>query len=101
MIHLQYKTEDNETYITHLDHEYIFYTIEEYEKRLGEYNQKGTAKRRMKSFKIDQARIPFNYQCKIYKKDNSGSENELFLYFVLDSYFKHKDLLKEYFQKFL
>ena len=101
MIHLQYKTEDNETYITHLDHEYIFYTIEEYEKRLVEYNQKGTAKRRMKSFKIDQARIPFNYRCKIYKKDNSGSENELFLYFVLDSYFKHKDLLKEYFQKVL
>ena len=101
MIHLQYKTEDNETYITHLDHEYIFYTFDEYTRRLLDHHQKGTAKRRMKSFKIDQARIPFNYRCEICKKDNNSSKNELFLYFVLDSYFKHKDLLKEYFQKVL
>lgn len=105
VVHLQYKKEGNCTYITHLDHEYVFYTIDEYDNRMGNVTQKGTAKTRLKSFKIDNSRIPFDYRCKVLRKDESGNdlppEDEQLLCYVLECYFKHKDLLKEYFQKIL
>ena len=47
VVHLQYKKEGNCTYITHLDHEYVFYTIDEYDNRMGNVTQKGTAKTRL------------------------------------------------------
>lgn len=94
---------DGIAYITHMDHEYIFYDVREYEKRLVDVTQKGTAKARMKSFKIDDAEIPFTAQCNIVRKDQYGNdlntEKEQFLKFVLECYFEHKDLLIEYFQK--
>ena len=103
VIHLQYVIEHEKTYITHLDHEYIFYSIDEYERRLIDVTQKGEAQARMKSFKIDHARIPFDRRCKVLRRDEEGNdlplENEQFLCYVLECYFKHKDLLKEYFQK--
>lgn len=103
VVHLQYKKESECAYITHLDHEYVFYTIDEYERRMVNPTQKGTAKSRMKSFKIDNSRIPFDYRCDILRKDENGNclpkESEQFLCYVLECYFKHKDLLKEYFQK--
>lgn len=103
VVHLQYKDFKDNVYITHLDHEYIFYTIEEYEKRLWDATQKGTAQRRMKSFKIDNSKIPFDFRCEIFRKDENGNdlpvEREQFLCYVLECYFKHKDLLNEYFQK--
>lgn len=103
VVHLQYKNFEDNAYIMHLDHEYIFYTIEEYEKRLGNVTQKGTAQRRMKSFKIDNSKIPFDFRCEIFRKDENGNdlpvEKEQFLCYVLECYFKHKDLLNEYFQK--
>lgn len=103
VVHLEYETSVGGTYITHLDHEYIFYTIEEYEKRIHDVTQKGEAKTRMKSFKIDNSKIPFDFRCEINSKDDNGNERPLqkeqFLCYVIDSYFKHKDLLNEYFQK--
>lgn len=103
VVHLQYRNLGDNVYITHLDHEYIFYTVEEYEKRLGDVTQKGTAQRRMKSFKIDNSKIPFDFRCEIFRKDENGNdlpvEKEQFLCYVLECYFKHKDLLNEYFQK--
>ena len=103
VIHLQYSLEDGNAYITHLDHEYIFYSVDEYDKRLGDVTQKGEAQTRMKSFKIDHAKIPFDSRCTIFRKDEKGndlpSEDEQFLCYVLECYFKHKDLLREYFQK--
>lgn len=103
VIHLKYIIEDRKSYITHIDHEYVFYTLEEYEKRLRDVNQKGEAKKRMKSFKIDNSKIPFERRCTISKKDSEGKEisptNEQFLCYVLECYFKHKDLLREYFKK--
>ena len=103
VIHLQYIYEDEDVFITQLDHEYVFYTVEEYEKRLVDVTQKGEAKTRMKSFKIDRSRIPFNYRCEIQRKDMKGNalpiETEQFLCYVLETYFKHKDLLREYFEK--
>ena len=102
VVHLEYEI-SSEAFITHLDHEYIFYTIEEYEKRTHDVTQKGEAKKRMKSFKIDNSKIPFDFICENNHKDDSGKELPLqkvqFLCYVLESYFKHKDLLKEYFQK--
>lgn len=105
VVHLQYDMEGENAYITHLDHEYVFYTIDEYECRMSNITQKGTAKKRMKSFKIDNSRIPFNYRCEVLRKDENGNdlpyEDEQFLCYVLEYYFKHKDLLREYFQKVL
>ena len=103
VVHLEYETSGDGAFITHLDHEYIFYTIEEYEKRMHDETQKGQAKTRMKSFKIDNSKIPFDFRCEIKCKDENGNElpiqKEQFLCYVLESYFKHKDLLTEYFQK--
>lgn len=103
VIHLQYDFENDAAYITHLDHEYVFYSIDEYNRRLDDVKQKGEAQTRMKSFKIDHAKIPFDSRCEIFRKDERGndlpSEDEQFLCYVLECYFKHKDLLKEYFQK--
>lgn len=105
VVHLQYYIEDSKSYISHLDHEYIFYTIEEYEERMRNPMQKGEAKARMKSFKIDHSNIPFNYLCEIHRKDSNGIdlpvENEQFLCYVLETYFKHKELLREYFRKIM
>lgn len=82
-----------------------FYTIDEYENRMSNATQKGTAKTRMKSFKIDNSRIPFDYRCEVLRKDENGNDlpqkDEQLLCYVLESYFKHKDLLKEYFQNIL
>ena len=102
VIHLKYIIEGGKSYITHIDHEYVFYTLEEYEKRLNNSNQKGEAKKRIKSFKIDNSKISFERRCNISRKDCTGREPELateqFLCYVLECYFKHKDLLKEYFK---
>lgn len=103
VVHLEYEISAGEAFITHLDHEYIFYTVEEYEKRMRDVMQKGEAKARMKSFKIDNSKIPFDFRCKIHCKDENGHElpvqSEQFLCYVLESYFKHTYLLSEYFQK--
>lgn len=103
VVHLEYFCEDSHVYISHLDHEYIFYAIEEYEERMKNPVKKGEAKTRLKSFKIDHSKIPFDYLCEIHRKDMNGNdlpvEHEQFLCYVLESYFKHKELLKEYFQK--
>lgn len=99
VIHLQYKCIKGVDYITHLDHEYIFYSIDEYEKRINNIYQKGEAQKRMKSFKIDNSMIPFHVKVCVKNENTDGisEKNELFLYYVLDCYFKHKDLLSEYF----
>lgn len=89
VIHLQYKKEDNYI-IHHIDHEYIFYTENEYMRRENNSMQKGEAKIRFKTFKVDNSKIPFIL--------NDGS---FFLYKVLDTYFVNKDLIKEYFENVL
>lgn len=102
VIHLEYFVEHGIAYISHLDHEYVFYTLDEYEKRMNDPKQKGEAMTRLKSFKIDHSKIPFDYLCEIHRKDINGKkvpvEREQFLCYVLESYFKHKELLNEYFQ---
>ncbi|KJU72387.1 hypothetical protein [Clostridium baratii] len=104
VIHLQYIQTNNDTIITHLDHEYIFYNEEEYEKRLKNPYQKGNAAHRIKSFKIDKASISFTTPCVVQLKDIYGESYNAqipLLCLILESYFKHKDLIYEYFQKIL
>lgn len=107
MVHLQYVFEKGNYLITHLDHEYVFYSEDEYKCRVkdGGMATKGTGHKRVKTFKMDEAHIPFDYQCKMYMLKKDGTEYEEvmvpFMYFVLDTYFTHKKLLNEYFSKVL
>jgi len=90
VIHLQYKQKKNNYIIHHIDHEYIFYTEDKYMERENNPMQKGEAKTRYKTFKIDNSKIPFTLD-----------DGSFFLYKVLDTYFKNKDLIKEYFENVL
>lgn len=87
VVHLIYTSEKEGLYIKHLDQEYVFYTTEEHNMKMIDLRQKGTAKKRYKTFKIDDARIEYRHDC----TDN-------ILYHTLDAYFENKDLLKEYFE---
>ena len=87
VVHLEYEgARDSDPLINHIDHEYIFYTLDEYEKRQRDYKQKGNAIKRYKSFKIDDSKIPFYV------------EDKFLLYYIIEKYFRRKDLLKEYFE---
>lgn len=88
VVHLKYALLNNEYFINHLDHELIVYSLEEYDEKINNIKAKGS-KDKIKSFKIDDSKIPFFY------KNNRG----YFLYQILDAYFINKDLLKEYFCK--
>lgn len=93
MIHLQH----SEKNITHIDHEYIFYNLDEYEERKFNPKIKGEEKKRVKTFKIDHSNIPMDYACKM---NDENKEIEVpFTFFVLNNFFEHKDLLAEYFKK--
>lgn len=87
VIHLEYEAIGELITITHLDHEFIYYSIEEYEKRVQNYRQKGNASKRQKTIKIDGSRIPFI--------DNQGQS---LLYTFLKSYIVNSELVDEYFQ---
>lgn len=109
VIHLEYEKENTGFFITHLDHEYIFYSKEEYELRQTDASIKGEAQKRLKSFKLDGARIPIDLPCKRSVNVPGESMQEVkfvteevpFLVLVLKSYFKHTDLIDEYFEKII
>lgn len=84
VVHSQYIKKDENLFITHLDHEFIFYTFDEYEKRQSNPYQKGEAQTRIKTFKIDNAMIPI-------------TDNENILFNILEMKFQNKELLEEYF----
>jgi hypothetical protein len=85
VLHCEYFKESDQYFINHLDHEFIFYDLDEYEKRKDDPWQKGNARKRIKTFKIDNGRIPL------------ANGNVLFDF--LEMKFKHKDLIREYFEK--
>ena len=88
VIHCEYFEDKGKFYISHIDHEYIFYSLDEYEERIKDIEQKGNIKKKLKTFKVDNSKIPFII------------DNENILLFFLNQYFKSKDLLLEYFQKY-
>lgn len=59
MIHLEYFVEGGRYFVSHIDHEFIFYTLEEFDLRAKDPYQKGSARKRLKTFKIDNSTIPF------------------------------------------
>ncbi|MCP1465552.1 hypothetical protein [Pseudomonas sp. S3E17] len=85
VIHLELTKGESDFFISHLDHEYIIYTLDEYINRQTNPKQKGHKK--CKTFKIDNARIPFDYKC----------SDRHFIFQVLDSHFNNKELIREYF----
>ena len=85
VVHLEFFLDQGHYFISHLDHEYILYAVDAYEHRRYEAGVKGHKKR--KTFKIDKARIPFDF----------SFGDRYFLFLVLDSYFKNKSLIREYF----
>ncbi len=90
VVHLEYVDNLENSFITHIDHEYIFYTEDEYDNRLTNYKQKGKGKKRYKTFKVDNSKIPFTLK-----------NGDFFIYIVLDENFKKKELLHEYFEDVL
>ena len=87
LIHLEIETIDNEEFITHLDHEFIFYTLDEYEKKINKHSNKGFKK--IKTFKIDNSRIPLKYNYK---------DTPILIYFIMEL-LDNKELITEYFSK--
>ncbi|MDO6706172.1 hypothetical protein [Photobacterium sp. 1_MG-2023] len=87
VVHLEYFELNEEIFINHLDHEYIAYSFDEYIDKLTSPNKKGNKK--VKLFKIDNARIPFHIKF----------NGEYFLFQVLDSILKKNELVSEYFSK--
>jgi hypothetical protein len=94
-----FHVEINNNYCIHMDFEYIFYTFDEFEQRKLDAKKKGEAQTRRKLFKLDDCKIPFDYKVEL------GNETNKYyvplLYFFLDSFFKHKNLLEEYFDSCL
>ena len=85
VVHLKYFKDGDDYFIEHLDHEYVFYSPDEYKKRELNHLQKGNAKKRIKTFKIDNSKIPLTSE--------SGLE---FLEFILKECLKHTDLIEEF-----
>ncbi|MEW6710960.1 MAG: hypothetical protein AB1403_14130 [Candidatus Riflebacteria bacterium] len=84
VIHAMFGDDSQGFYFHHLDFEYIFYSLDEFQKRVspGGHDVKGSLYKRQKIFKIDSTRI---------------SPNDVLYPIVLAS-FKNKELVTEYFQ---
>lgn len=90
VVHIKYVISNEQVFIQHLDHEFIFYSIEEFERKIKNNKTHGSVNK-IKTFKIDNSKIPFHYS------DARGP----FLFNVLESHFIHKNLVYEYFNEVL
>lgn len=88
VIHLKYFTDDkNDYFIEHIDHEYIRYSYENYDRKEKKIiDVKGEKK--FKTFKIDKSMIPLSYKNK---------NDQYFITVALFSFFHNKKLISEYF----
>lgn len=79
----------DEQTITHLDHEFFFYTQEEFENKKSNIKQYASVndEDKYKTFKIDGAKI-----------DYTSEPSENLLYQVLHTFFRNHELIDEYFQ---
>lgn len=87
IVHLQFTEENGQEFIKHIDHEYAFYDKTGIEEKRNKPQTKGKARKPYKTFKIDNARIPFV---------NEACSNVV--YKVLTSYFTKGDLVDEFFK---
>ena len=86
VVHAQFKSEEGKEYITHIDHEYVFYNFAEYNSKQDCLKNKGEAREKFKTFKIDNAKIEFV---------SDASSNIVFQ--TLKAFFKNDVLINEYF----
>lgn len=109
VIHIQYKNSDSGMIITHIDHEFVFYSKEKYAERKNNAKIKGNNQPRLKSFKIDNARIPLDMLCehKYGVQDKKTEEYKIlveyipFIIYILKEYFTHLELIDEYFDNLI
>ena len=87
IVHMQFEEEGGREFITHIDHEYAFYSEPGIEVKRNKMRTKGEARTRYKTFKIDNAHIPY-----------VNEANNNFLYKVLTCYFAKGELVDEYFK---
>lgn len=93
--------------IQHVDHEFVFYTNEEFENKKKDSKQRGKGYKRVKTFKADECSIPLDLPCEVNWKEKHPTKFELvdcsatipFIQFVLDNCMEHADLIYEYFAK--
>lgn len=82
-----FEVEDGVEYITHLDHEYMFYTEDAMKIKSNQLLEKGKARPKYKTFKLDDTHIPY-----------SLDTTTILLYQVLINYFAKGNLVDEFFQ---
>ena len=100
LVHLLYDFyEDGNVFVTHIDFEYLFYTQAEFEQRKTNPYIKGSARRRIKIFKVDNAIILMNYPCSAVKISDGNDVEVPFIYFMVYRCLKHRILIDEYFDK--
>lgn len=107
VVHLEYEKAGDTLLINHIDHEFVFYDEKDYYIRINKADIKGEKYPRLKSFKIDNARIPIDLPCErmvTLGRDRDGAEIQKdevvpFIVLILKSYFKHTELIDEYFEK--
>ena len=90
VVHLEHSNKNGIDFINHIDHEYVYYTVDEYDIRKMNPSQKGEARSRIKTFKVDNANIAFTLP-----------DGRWFLYTVLERHFQNTELIQEYFQNVL
>lgn len=86
VVHLQFSEKEGAEVITHIDHEYVFYSLGQYEDKSKKLSTKGEARKKYKTFKIDNALIP-----------NDAEANKNVLYQTLTHYFSKMNLIDEFF----
>lgn len=89
VVHLEVTKSGDEDVISHLDHEYIVYELDTYISRLDNPTTKGETK--IKTFKIDNARIPLKHK---FQEVNV-------LYIIVKELLNKKELVTEYFENAL
>ena len=107
VVHLMFSKTDTEILIRHIDHEFIFYSKDEYENKKRNNKQKGQGFKRIKTFKADECSIPIDLPCEVNWKEKHPIKHELvdcatiihFIQFVLENCLEHSDLIYEYFEK--
>ena len=93
-------------WLTHIDKENIYYSPEEYDCRIEE-RIKGTARKRIKFFKINDSKIPFEYPCQIINTNFRQEHLETteksipFIFYIVRYFFKNKKNVDEYFSNIL
>ena len=107
VVHLIFTKVETAILIKHIDHEFIFYSRDEYEKKKQNNKQKGQGYKRIKTFKADECSIPIDLPCEVNWKEKHPTKYELidcstvipFIQFVLENCMEHADLICEYFAK--